>query len=112
MSPALRDEPDWLPNTMPMKAIQLSRLLSRINMVLDYLVYEASQTNLDHGLKEIELNRHNQYVRDGDHPYTLIRDCLDYDVLHVYFPSYPGLQTVKLGELFFAVTLLPHFLII
>ena len=83
---------------MPIKAIQLSRLLPRITVVLDYLAYEASQTGADRGLREIELNRHCQYIRDNDHPYTLFRDYLDYDVLRVYFPLYPGLQTLGLGE--------------
>lgn len=95
--------PDWAPNTMPLKAKQLSVLLDRINTVLEYLEYEASQPGLVriHGLdlNEIKRNRHNRYLEESNHPYTLIWKYLDPETLYVFLPLYPGLDSMlKLGK--------------
>lgn len=92
--PELRNKPDWAPNTMPSKAKQLLDLLPRINTVLDYLEHKASQTKSDHGLdfKEIKQNRHNRYLEQNTHPYTVIQKCLNPEMLYVFLPLYPGLD--------------------
>lgn len=99
MLPALRDKPDWTPNTMPLKVKQLSDLLPRIHTVLDYLKYEGSQMKSPLDWKEIEQNRYNRYLERKDHPYTLIWKCLSPETLYVFLPLYPGLDNMfKLGK--------------
>jgi hypothetical protein len=107
MFPELRNMPDWAPNTMPSKVKQLSDLLPRINMVLDYLEYGASQTKSDYGLDmtEIEQNHHNRYLEQSNHPYTLIWKCLNPETLRVFLPLYPGLDSMlKLGKFMLIVS--------
>ena len=100
MFPSLRHKPDWTPDTMPLKVKQLSRLLPRINTIVEYLEYEASLTKLAHGLdlKEIFLHRHQIYLQQPRHPYTLIHEHLDRSTLHVFLPLYPGQPSTEDGK--------------
>ena len=70
MFPLLCHKPDWTPDTMPLKAKELSQLLPSINMVLEYLEHEASLTKSAHrlDLKEIFLHHHKRYLQQLHHP--------------------------------------------